>query len=121
MKNVKWGVDILLVVLLIFLSGINILPKSVSMPDHAMIAAYALTLVVFTAFLAFWWNDRPADERELLLQHQASRAAYLVGTAILIVALVVQGFRHHVDAVLPIVLLFMVASKVISVSARRRA
>ncbi len=119
MKSVKWGVDLLLVALLAFLSIMNVLPKSVAMPDNAMMVIYALTLVVFATFLGFWWRDRPADERELALQYQASRVAYLTGTAILIGALVIQGFRHHVDAALPIALLLMVAAKVLSLSASR--
>lgn len=113
MKVVKWAIDIALVLLLAFLSAMTILPKETAMPDTVMMASYVITLALVAMFLAFIWRDRPADEREVELQARASRWAYLVGVAVLVAALVYQGFHHDVDAAIPVALLAMVSVKVL--------
>lgn len=113
MRSGKWVLNAFLIIVLAVLAVLNILPKSVAMPDSMMMALYVAAMVLVALFLLLFWNERPADERELGNQYAASRVAYVVGSAFLIAALVLQGFRHEVDAAVPLALLVMVSTKVL--------
>jgi cobalamin synthase len=113
MKSGKWILNGVLIVMLGALAVLNVLPKSVAMPTSLMMALYVAAMVLVALFLLLFWNERPADERELGNQYAASRVAYVIGTAFLIASLVVQGFRHNVDSAIPLALLVMVATKVL--------
>ena len=63
--------------------------------------------------LVFLWREQPDDERELQNQALASRWAYLTGSVVLILALVIQSLKHDLDPAIPVALLAMIATKVI--------
>ena len=113
MRSGKAILNAVLIAVLGALAVLNVLPSSVIMPTTLMMVLYVVAMVLVAAFLLLFWNERPQDEREQSNLHLASRRAYVVGTAFLIVALLVQGFSHSVDAAIPVALLLMVASKVL--------
>ncbi len=74
-----------------------------------------LTLLIATVLLLVWVSfvvsEKAIDEREMQLKTQSGRVAYLAGIAVLMLALLVQGFAHAIDPWIPVALLIMVLAK----------
>ncbi len=75
-----------------------------------------MTALLFVTVLIFVWMgfllfETAHDEREAALKHQSGRAAYLSGLAVLLFALLVQGFAHAIDPWIPVTLAVMVVVK----------
>ncbi len=113
MKKYKKLLDVVLLLGLLALTLVNIAPKSVVMPSTAQMVLTTVVLILLAAFVAFLWREKPADERELQNQADASRYAYMVGCITLIVALIVQTNQHTIDVIVPIALFLMVSTKVL--------
>ena len=114
MKKSKLVFDIILSLLLLGLSVATIAPSILNlMPNALQMVLFVVAFVLVAIFLVFLWHEKPEDERELINQNIASRAAYIVGSLVLIVALVVQGFQHNVDPIIPIALFAMIVTKLI--------
>ncbi|PID32285.1 hypothetical protein CR970_01250 [Candidatus Saccharibacteria bacterium] len=105
--------DVLLVLGLGVIVGLSVAPKSLVMPSRLEMLLLAIVLVLLAMFLVFIWREAPHDEREARNQAVASRVAYLVGAGVLLVGLVVQSLQHQLDAVIPIALLAMIATKLV--------
>lgn len=84
--------------------------------------ALALFVAFFLAFLALLWRERhTGDERELAHQAWVGRVAYLCGSGVLVIALIVQSFQHEIDTFIVLTLGVMVFAKVLgSAYARTR-
>lgn len=114
MRKPRLVFDIFLVCLLLLLSVATIAPGILDlMPNALQMALFVTAFVLVAIFLVFLWREKPEDERELVNQNVASRAAYVVGSLVLMVSLVVQGFQHNVDPTIPLSLLVMIATKLI--------
>ena len=74
----------------------------------------ALLAVAFVAFQVLIWKEAPRDEREEDHEKKAGKVAYMLGTIVLLVGLVVQIFQHDVDLWLVAALLVMILGKMIS-------
>jgi cobalamin synthase len=113
MKKYKQLLD---VILLLGLSAITILaiaPKTFVMPTSFQMILLAIVLGLIATFLVLLWREQPDDEREMQNQAYASRAAYLVGSLVLIGALIYQSVDHSIDPAIPMALLAMIATKII--------
>ncbi len=113
MKKYKQILDILLLAGLAAISLLAVAPKAIVMPTSLQMLLLAVVLGLIASFLVLLWRENPVDERELQNQAVASRSAYIVGSLVLIVALITQSLRHNLDADIPIALLAMIATKVI--------
>lgn len=113
MKKSKLALDIVLLCGLGVFALLAVAPGSIVMPGTIEMLLLGAVLVLLALFMVLLWNEKPADERELENQAQASRMAYMVGAIVLIGALAVQSLRHAIDPVIPITLLLMIAAKVI--------
>lgn len=113
MKRYRSTLDIVLLVGLAGLAFLTISPHALLMPTPLQMIILAIVLVLLTAFLALLWRDHPHDEREAFNQALASRTAYVAGTCVLILTLIIQSFRHALDAAVPIALLSMIAAKIL--------
>lgn len=120
MKKYKLVFEIVLLLCLAGISLLAIAPKTFVMPTSAQMMLLAVVLVLLAAFLVFLWREQPRDERELENQAVASRTAYSAGSAVLIVAMLVQSLEHHLDSAVPLALLIMIVTKVL-VQRRRDA
>ena len=78
-----------------------------------------LVLLVVTLLMLMWAGfvlfEKAVDEREIMLRMHAGRIAYLSGIAVLLIALIVQGFSHAID---PWVMLALGVMVVIKLGAR---
>lgn len=81
--------------------------------DHAMVMAQqGVLLAGFIAFALWLWREGGADEREDLHRMLIGRAAYLVGSGVLLAGIVVQSVAGSVDRWLVFALIGMVLTKV---------
>ncbi len=96
----------ILVALVLLINPANIIMTSALTLTLLMILA--VTLIAFGVFV---WREKPRDEREALYGLKASRISYFAGASVLVVAIILQVFRHHLDVWLAIALGAMVLVK----------
>lgn len=113
MKKYKQLLDVVLLVGLAIIALLAIAPKTIVMPSALQMGILAVVLGLIATFLVFLWREHPSDERELQNQAVASRSAYIVGSLVLIGALILQSFNHSLDPAIPIALLAMIATKIL--------
>lgn len=82
------------------------------MPDMMVVAMLALALGLFGIFASFILREKMADERDGLHRTLAGRNAFLAGSGILTLAIVIQGYSHSVDPWLVIALITMIVVKI---------
>src|SRR3989338_9664086 len=70
-------------------------------------------VVVFALFTSFVWRENHKDEREGFHKMMAGRIAYLTGTALLTLGIIVQSFGHEIDSWLLLILGAMILAKII--------
>jgi hypothetical protein len=100
-------VAIILIIMLVLIGN----PFMFWMPSMVL-----MTVLVVIAALVFVWagfilTETAHDEREEWHRTHAGRAAYLSAAAMLAIALVYQGFTHHIDFWIPATLAVMVIAK----------
>ncbi len=97
---------------LIALAILLLNPFNFWMPDMMVMAMLAVTLVIFGIFASFILREKSYDEREDKHRTLAGRNAFLVGSGILMVGIVVQGYSHSVDPWLVVTLILMILVKI---------
>lgn len=113
MKKYKQLLDIILLLGLTIIALLAIAPKTFVMPSSLQMLILAIVLGLIATFLVFLWREQPEDEREMQNQALASRSAYIVGSLVLISALIIQSLSHDLDPAVPVALLAMIATKII--------
>jgi len=99
---------ILIILLILFLN-----PFGFWMPNTLLMMMVLGLVVVFALFSSFVWRENHKDEREGLHKMMADRIAYLTGTALLTLGIIVQSFNHELDPWLVLILAGMIVAKVI--------
>ncbi len=84
------------------------------MPMMGEMIALLFVTVLLLVWMGFILFEHASDEREAVLKYQSGRMAYLAGLAILLIALVTQGFAHSIDPWIPVTLAVMVVVKQLS-------
>jgi len=82
------------------------------MPDMIVLAMLAFALVIFGIFASFILREKVFDERDSLHRTLAGRNAFLAGSTILMLGIVIQGYSHAVDPWLVIALIVMIIVKI---------
>jgi hypothetical protein len=82
------------------------------MPDMMVLVMLAFALVIFGIFASFVLREKIFDERDDMHRTLAGRNAFLVGSSVLMLGIVVQGYSHKVDAWLVITLISMIIVKI---------
>ena len=113
MKKYRQLLDVVLLIGLATIALLAIAPETFVMPSSLQMVILAAVLGLIATFLVLFWREHPDDEREMQNQAIASRAAYTVGSLVLITALIIQSLKHELDPAVPIALLAMIATKVI--------
>lgn len=104
---------ILLTLVLAILALLVINPFQLYMISMASMVTLSLfTLVVF-GLLIFVWREKKEDERELAHNAFASRLGFIVGSATLLIVLLVQSVVATLDPWLVGALVAMLAGKII--------
>jgi hypothetical protein len=86
-------------------------PFMLWMPPIAGMALLLCATVLLCVWGGFVMKEKAHDEREVVHRMYAGRTAYLLGIAVLTVALVVQGLAHHIDPWIALALGVMVIAK----------
>ncbi|HVT01602.1 MAG TPA: hypothetical protein VHE53_05260 [Patescibacteria group bacterium] len=102
------AVSIIFILLLIFFLN----PFHILMPDPMLTLMIVVLLVLFGIFASFVFQENVHDERESLHRFIAARFAYLIGTGVLVIGIIIQSLSHNVDIFLVITLILMVLAKV---------
>lgn len=69
-------------------------PWNIFMPGYVVMAILVAAIVLYVAFATFLWRENHGDEREAYHRLFADRIAYLVGSAILLVGIVIAELGH---------------------------
>lgn len=99
---------ILIVLLLIFLNPFKLL-----MPPPFLSMLIIFLIAVFCVFAAIIWKENARDEREHLHRMLAGRYAFLAGSTILVIGIILQSLQHHIDRWLIFALVGMILAKLI--------
>ena len=99
---------VLIVLLILFLN-----PFDFWMPTILLMMMVLGLVVVFAIFASFIWRENTRDERESLHKMMAGRIAFLAGTALLVIGIIVQSFKHEIDFWLVMTLGTMIFAKIV--------
>jgi len=100
---------ILIILLVLFLNPFNFL-----MPPRYLSMLIIFLIAVFGIFSAVIWKEHARDEREQLHRMLAGRYAFLTGSSILVVGIIVQSLEHAIDRWLIFALVGMILVKLIA-------
>lgn len=81
------------------------------MPETWAMWCTALVGLLFLLFVVALLRDQGGDEREMWHRFMAARVAYLVGTGILVLGIILQTLMHHLSWWLPLALGGMLVAK----------
>lgn len=110
-NNIK---ETIVTVALIVIAILLLNPFHFWMPDMVVICMLAIALALFGIFASFILREKPLDERDDVHRALAGRNAFLTGSGILMIGIVVQGYTHTVDPWLVVTLIGMVVVKFIT-------
>lgn len=83
--------------------------------SNMMLASFITILILLYIFFSVVViRDRAADEREEKHQYFAGRVAFLVGTTVMIIGIIMQSISHKIDLWLVVTLIAMIAAKLIA-------
>jgi NADH:ubiquinone oxidoreductase subunit 4 (subunit M) len=107
--NIK---EFMVTVCLVALAVLLLNPFHFWMPDMMVMGMLACILVLFGIFASFILREKIFDERDSAHRTLAGRNAFLAGSSILMLGIIVQGYSHQVDAWLVITLIGMILTKI---------
>lgn len=107
----KTAIDLIMMLLMLGFGVALMNPFDWFMFSQIEMIVLAIFAGLFAIFIALFWNEKPTDERDSLHMMFAGRIAFLVGTSVATVGIVIQSIQHDLDPWLPVVLLSMVVSK----------
>jgi hypothetical protein len=108
-NNIK---ETIITVCLIAIAVLLLNPFHFWMPDMMVMAMLAVALVLFGIFASFILREQTVDERDDVHKTIAGRNAFLAGSSVLMIGIVVQGYTHSVDPWLVIALIVMILVKI---------
>lgn len=111
-KKIINEISVTLILALLIIILLDLFPFWMPGPV-AMIVLLALVLV-YIVYAVFMWREKSQDEREDYHKLVASRRAWLSGSSVLIVAVLVQGINHDIDPWILYALLAMIIAKSIT-------
>ena len=111
MKN-KITKEIIVSLTLVVFEILLLNPFHFWMPDIMVMGMLVALLVLFGIFASFILKEKVFDERDNVNRSLAGRNAFLAGSAILMLGIVIQGYSHRVDSWLVIALVVMIIVKI---------
>ena len=104
--------EVFISIVLIVLLALFLNPFSWFMPSMLVMTLLAVLLIAFFIFAAFVWREKAGDEREQTHQMLAGRVAFLVGSGVLVLGIIIQEYQHALDPWLVYTLGAMILAKV---------
>lgn len=106
--------EIIVPLMLVVLSVLLLNPFHFWMPDMMVTGMLVALLVLFAIFASFILKERSFDERDNVNRSLAGRNAFLAGSAILMLGIVIQGYKHSIDPWLVVALVVMIVIKIVT-------
>lgn len=113
MKNNSFK-EIVVASTLIVLVVLLLNPFHFYMPGMMVMTILALALVAFGFIASFILREQVGDERDSVHKTRAGRLAFLAGSGVTIIAILVQSQTHSVDPWIVLTLSVMVITKIAS-------
>ena len=110
----KLSFEILISVVILGILTVFLNPTHLLMPDTINTMLMLGLILGFLVFVGLVWQERANDERESSHIHKSGRISFFMGSAILVVGVVIQAFHHNIDPWLIYALAGMVFTKLIS-------
>ncbi|HVN26783.1 MAG TPA: hypothetical protein VMT99_04025 [Candidatus Paceibacterota bacterium] len=110
MKHISGEVGVAAVFLVLLVVVLN--PWSLFMPGYVVMGLLTALAVLFGVFASLIWRESGRDEREAFHSMFADRMAFLVGSGILLVAVIVEELAGSIDPWIAAALGGMVVAKV---------
>lgn len=104
--------EIIVPLSLVVLAVLLLNPFHFWMPDMMVMGTIATLLVLFGIFASFILKEKVFDERDDRNRSLAGRNAFLAGSSVSILAIVIQGYSHSIDPWLVIVFIVMIIVKI---------
>ncbi len=89
--------EFLIAIILLILLALVANPFGLWMPDSLSMMLLIGVVAVFVLFASLVWRERPRDERESYHAALSGRLAFLAGSCMLLLAVVVQSYQHALD------------------------
>ena len=113
MKN-NFVKEIIVSSVLLALTFLLLNPFHFWMPEMMVMVILVLMFIVFALFAIFVLREQTQDEREVTHKMISGRIAFLIGSALLTLGIIVESFNHNVDVWLAVALVAMILSKIIT-------
>lgn len=110
-RNIK---EIIVTTALIILALLILNPFHFWMPDVMLVSILAIIFILFGIYASFIIREKVEDERESFHRMLAGRNAFLVGSAVLIVAMIYEAYTYMVDKWLVVALIAMILTKIVT-------
>lgn len=105
--------ETVIAIILIVLLALFLNPFKFLMPPPFLSMLIIFLIAVFGIFVAIIWKEHPRDEREHFHRMLAGRYAFLAGSTILVIGIILQSLQHHIDRWLIFALVGMILAKLI--------
>ena len=106
--------EVILVTVLVLLLATLIDPFNIAMGSMLYMSVIGMITAVYFVVVFFIWGEKPHDEREYEHRFASSRAAYLAGSAVLILGIILQSLTHGINPWLPSTLAAMFVAKLVT-------
>ncbi len=84
------------------------------MPDVFVMCMLVVALILFGIFTSFVLREKVFDERDSVHRALAGRNSFLVGSAVLMLAILVQEYNEALDPWIVFVFIAMIVTKIIT-------
>ncbi len=112
MKNNFFLNESLLAIVLLILLVLFLNPFDFLMPPPFLSMLVIILIAIFGIFIAVVWKEQVKDEREAMHRMLAGRLAFLFGSTILVIGIIVQELHHINDPWLIYALVGMLLAKI---------
>lgn len=106
--------EIIITICLVLVTILLLNPFHFWMPNMMVMIVLALTLVLFGIFASFILREKIFDERDAVHSSLAGRNAFLVGSATLTLAIIIEEWNGRLDPWLVIVFIIMLLTKIVT-------
>lgn len=103
--------EIIVAVFLVIIAILLLNPFHFWMPDMMVMIMLGLLLALFATLATFIIREGKFDERDNIHRMLAGRNAFLAGSAILIIGIIIEANSHSVDFWLVLALIVMILVK----------
>ena len=111
MKN-KITKEVMVSLVLVGLAILLLDPYDFLIPDMIVMPVLLIALISFGLFASFILKEKVFDERDEINRSLAGRNAFLSGSAVLMLGIIVQGYSHAVSSWLVVALIIMIVVKI---------